>query len=292
MILIILDVHHYVFIMDYSLKKVLESILQENITTSSANTIKTDSGKGYFLKTGNRSKTYLCEANGLKELAKANSIKVTQVITVGDNYILTEYIRRNSPYSTFYEIFGKQFAQLHKYQSGSYGFYEDNFIGLNPQPNIPTENEETDWIAFYFNKRLLYQYKMAEKNGYATTSLQSGFKKLESRITNILKDSIEPPTLLHGDLWSGNYLCNDENTPVLIDPAVYYGHREADMAMTKLFGGFPPEFYDSYNREYPLKEGWEYREGLYKLYHVLNHLNIFGRGYLPEAECLVREYII
>jgi fructosamine-3-kinase len=114
--------------------------------------------------------------------------------------------------------------------------------------------------------------------------------RLEKTIDSILHDSLEPPCVLHGDLWAGNYLCDENGCAVLIDPAVYYGHREADLAMTKLFGGFPRTFYDSYQREYPLKPGWEYREGLYKLYHVLNHLNLFGRSYLHEAEGLLKQY--
>ena len=97
---------------------------------------------------------------------------------------------------------------------------------------------------------------------------------------------------MHGDLWAGNFICDENGKAVLIDPAVYYGHREADLAMTKLFGGFSQTFYDSYQQEYPLKPGWEFREGLYKLYHVLNHLNLFGRGYLHEAETLMKKYIL
>lgn len=275
-----------------SLKAFIESAIGENIKGNiyGNGVITTVSGHQYFLKSGVSSRTYQCEANGLQELAKANAIRIAGVISVDEHYILTEHIQQGYSSPDFHRIFGRQFAQMHRYQGSSYGFYEDNFIGANPQLNLPDEAERMDWIAFYFNKRLLYQYHLAEQNGFASPTFRSGILKLEYLIETILKDSIEPPTLLHGDLWSGNYLCDTEGNPVLIDPAVYYGHREADLAMTKVFGGFSPDFYKAYMEEFPLQEGWEYRENLYKLYHILNHLNLFGRSYLSEAEYLIRFY--
>lgn len=272
-----------------SMRKIIESAVGEKIKGNTYGTgkIETESGNSFFLKSGSPSRTYLCEANGLKELAKAESIRTAKVISAGDNYILTQYIERGSPAPGFHEEFGRQFARMHRYTGKEFGFYEDNFIGENPQLNIPSPKEKQDWTSFYFNKRLLYQYKLAERNGYVTSRLRNGFSVLESRIEEILKDNTEPPTLLHGDLWSGNYLCNSSGEVVLIDPAVYYGHREADLAMTKVFGGFPQAFYAAYQEEFPLSAGWEYREGIYKLYHILYHLNIFGTGYLSEAEYLL-----
>lgn len=170
-------------------------------------------------------------------------------------------------------------------------FYEDNYIGGNEQLNRPNALEKSDWAEFYFNKRLLPQYRLAEQNGYDASSLKEGFVLLEKKINNILSGSENTPCLLHGDLWSGNYLCGINGEVVIIDPAVYYGNREAEIAMTRLFGGFPAAFYNSYQRTYPLPEGWEYRENIYKLYHVLNHLNLFGRSYLSEAERLIEFYL-
>lgn len=278
--------------MNSELKEIIESTLGEKINSEITvnNVLQTTSGKKYFLKAGLKSPTYKCEASGLKELKKAQCIETVNVVSVEENYILTEYIDQKPPSTDFFERFGKNLAKIHQYRSDQYGFYEDNFIGTNIQLNIPDENEKTDWISFYFNKRLLFQYKLAEKNGHITKTLQKGFIKLESIIHLLLKDSLESPCILHGDLWAGNFLCNQNNNPVFIDPAVYYGHREAELAMTRLFGGFPPSFYESYNEEYPLKPDWKEREGIYRLYHVLNHLNMFGYTYLSKAEQLIAYY--
>lgn len=271
----------------------IETIIQDKICNKALVTgkIQTVSGKVYFLKTGSTSTTYQCEANGLEELKKAESIRIAKVFAAGNNFILTEYIEQGYQHNDFFEVFGKQFAQMHKTQSSHFGFYENNFIGANPQQNMANEEEKINWTAFFFNKRLLFQYRLAEKNGYTSPSLTKDFSELESKIEFILEGSHEVPSLLHGDLWSGNFICDKNGNPVLIDPAVYYGHREADLAMTKLFGGFAPSFYAAYQKEYPLPEGWQYRENIYKLYHVLNHLNIFGRSYLSEAEFIIQHYL-
>ncbi len=271
-----------------ALKERLEAVLNETIVDNVYGTgrIRTLSGKTYFLKSGYPSSTYACEANGLAELAKAHALPVARVVSADSDYLLTEFIERGTPSDTFYEDFGRCFARLHHYHADHFGFYEDNYIGANPQLNIPSGEEKDNWAGFFFNKRILFQFKMAEQRGYNTPVIRSGISKLEIRIEKIFQAAEEPPSLLHGDLWSGNYLCDVNGRAVLIDPAVYYGHREADLAMTNVFGSFPPAFYRAYMKEYPLTEGWEYRQGIYKLYHILNHLNIFGNSYLSEAEYL------
>ena len=253
--------------------------------------ITTEGGKRYFIKYGPKSKRFYCEANGIQEIAKSGKIRVPRVACCTHNFIITELIERGIYSNIFFENFGKSFAMMHKESASEFGFFEDNFIGESVQKNIATGSEKTNWCEFYINKRLMFQYRMAEKNGYASKSLTNGINNLEKSLSKILQDSEEPPSLLHGDLWSGNYLCGPEGEAVIIDPAVYYGHREADLAMTMIFGGFPQKFYDSYRTEYPLKPGWESRINIYKLYHILNHLNIFGRGYLYEAEILANSYI-
>jgi fructosamine-3-kinase len=242
----------------------IESILNEKIVSSKSigggciadsRKITTESGREFFLKSGNKgNRMFHCEANGLKELAKAQCLRVPQVVAVADDFLLLEYIPQGNRSQYFFEEFGKNFAKLHRFQADKFGFYEDNYIGATPQQNIPDKAEEKDWVAFYFNKRLLFQYYLAEKNGYVTPRMKNAFSKLESKIASILQGSEELPCLLHGDLWSGNYLCDETGRAVLIDPAVYYGHREADLAMTKLFGGFSPAFYEAYHCEYPLSD--------------------------------------
>lgn len=264
-----------------------ESILE---SLSGNSRIKTASGRVYFLKTGAASNIYRCEANGLKELAKTGEIRIAKVVSVGEDYILTEFIESGSTPAGFQGDFGKALARLHRFRAPAFGFYENNYIGANVQLNIAEGEEQNDWVTFYFNKRLSFQYRLAERNGFASENLRKGFLNIENQLSRILEGSEEPPTLLHGDLWAGNYLCDTNGKAVLIDPAVYYGHREADLAMTKVFGGFDHEFYKAYMSEFPLKDGWEQREGIYKLYHILNHLNIFGRSYLPEAEFILKEY--
>ena len=255
---------------------------------SDAYKIIDEAGRAYFLKMNSSPKDlFIKEANGLTELRKANAIRVPEVILCKEDFLLTEFIEQSSRSKNFFEDFGRRFAEMHKFRGDKFGFYENNYIGSNPQINIP---EEYNWTEFYFNKRILYQYKLAEKTGYATDELRKGINLLEKNINDIIGISAEPPSLLHGDLWGGNYIVDESGNACIIDPAVYYGHREADLAMTKLFGGFNSEFYHSYNEAFPLKEGYLYRENIYKLYHVLNHLNLFGSSYYSQAISLIKWY--
>lgn len=279
----------------------IEHFLGERITSSNsvsggciANSkiIKAESGKSYFLKSlSGKPGMFLKEANGLIELAKPKTIRIPKVLLADSNFLLLENIEQGNKPSDFFNVFGQSFAQMHQYKAKEFGFFEDNYIGASPQYNLPKANEKTDWPEFYFQKRLLPQLKMVEQNGYASSVLSKGILKIGERIHEILKGSEEAPTLLHGDLWGGNYLCDKFGIAVLIDPACYYGHREADLAMTKMFGGFTQEFYDSYQKEFPLAKGWEYRENIYLLYHYLNHLNLFGSSYYSSTVQLINTYI-
>jgi protein-ribulosamine 3-kinase len=255
-----------------------------------AQLLKCISGAVYFLKVNlaNLPGMFENEANGLNELKKANAIRVPDVIMVDKNFILLENISSSGKTGNFYAQFGERFAMLHKYTNDMHGFRENNYIGSNPQLNLPSKSE---WKDFYWENRILFQYKLCEKNGYATAELKKEIAALENKLDSILAGSENTPSLLHGDLWSGNYIVDEKGEACLIDPAVYYGNREADLAMTKLFGGFTNEFYKSYLSAYPLPEGWEYRENLYKLYHILNHLNLFGTGYYSQAISLIKFYL-
>jgi fructosamine-3-kinase len=260
---------------------------------SDAYKIITEKSEQYFLKfnSSSASDMFIKEAHGLMELEKSNAIRIPKVLSYDEDYILLELIPSGNKNKNFFEEFGRSFAEMHKHSSETFGFYEDNFIGSNLQMNIPDEIEATDWTSFYFNKRILFQLHLAEKLGNSTDTLRNGVSKLENKIEDIIGGSKEKPSLLHGDLWGGNYMVDENGNAVLIDPAVYYGHREADLAMTKLFGGFSSEFYKTYFETFPLEDGYEYRENIYKLYHMLNHLNLFGGGYYSQAISLIKFYV-
>ena len=284
------------------IKSKIENILGSQITKmnslsggciSSSYKVNTKDGNSYFLKYNysSGSDMFLTEAHGLQELDKPGVITIPKVISFDKEFILLDLIESSSRSKNFSEDFGRKFAVLHKFNNEKYGFYEDNYIGSNPQLNIPDHDEEKNWTKFYFQKRILYQFHLAEKSGNSTSDLRSSISKLENKIDLIVTDNGEKPSLLHGDLWGGNYMVDKNGFACLIDPAVYYGIREADLAMTKLFGGFDSEFYRAYNEEFPLPDGYDYRENIYKLYHVLNHLNLFGSGYYSQAISLIKYYL-
>ncbi len=273
--------------------KILSSRKVSGGCINDAQTLTTSDNKQYFLKLNLYSETdmFYKEANGLAELKKAAALKVPEVILVDKNFILLEQIIPGRKSATFDEDFGRSFAKLHQFTSDKFGFYEDNYIGSSPQKNIAEDDEKINWTKFYFNKRLLFQYRLLEKNGYADSSIRQRISLIENKIEFILQGSENIPSLLHGDLWSGNYLVDEIGNACLIDPAVYYGNREADLAMTKLFGGFSSVFYKSYNEYFPLPDGYEYRENIYKVYHIMNHLNLFGGGYYYQTLSLLDYYL-
>jgi len=289
-------------ILDKKIMTLLEKKLKQKITDitplsggciSSAYKLKLNSKQELFLKhnPSASNKMFITEAHGLQELNKSAAIRIPEVIMYDDDYILLEFIQQGNKNKKFFSDFGRSFALMHMHVSENYGFYEDNFIGSNDQKNIPAGSEKETWTSFYFNKRILYQLELAEKLGYATSELKKGIGKLEEKIEEIIGINDEEPSLLHGDLWGGNFIVDENGNACLIDPAAYYGHREADLGMTKLFGGFSSEFYEAYNETHPLQAGYEYRENIYKLYHVLNHLNLFGGGYYSQAISIIHFYV-
>ncbi len=277
-------------------KNNLENILNNKIISAhnvgggciaDSQIVKTENGEKYFVKKYSNSKINLAEANGLNEIAKSKAIRVPKVIFVNDEFLILEFIDSKSKVKNFSETLGRQFAEMHRFTSDKFGFFEDNFCGSTPQKNLP-KNE--NWSEFYFENRLKYQFNLAENNGFANLELRKEFSNIEKSISKILDGSENIPSLLHGDLWSGNFISDENGNPCLIDPAVYYGNREVDLAMTKLFGGFDSNFYSAYNEEFPLVQNWQYRENIYKLYHVFNHLNLFGMGYFSQTLSLMKSY--
>ena len=188
------------------------------------------------------------------------------------------------------EELGRQLAKLHSFRGEKFGFVEDNYLGDSPQSNLTSTAGKDNWAIFFAGNRLHFQAELAEKKGYATPEIRGLLEVLIEKIPDLLSGTEEKPSLLHGDLWCGNYLIDVDGRPWLIDPAVYYGHREADLAMTSLFGGFTKTFYSAYESAFPLVPGYPEREPLYQLYHLLNHLNLFGTGYYGQVLSILKRY--
>lgn len=239
-----------------------------------------------FLKTGPLSsmEMFSAEAEGLAEIAKTHSVRVPEVLAVGQAadtaFLALEWLSFERPDEHIESKLGERLAMMHRTVEDRFGWYRDNTIGTTPQHN----DWSTEWIVFFCEHRLGYQLKLAAANGF-TGELQENGARLSKRLPVFFDDYTALPSLLHGDLWSGNWSCTG-GEPVIFDPAVYYGDRETDLAMTKLFGGFGPPFYEAYEAAWPLQAGSRERQDLYQLYHVLNHLNLFGSGYLGRALAL------
>ncbi len=244
-----------------------------------------DDGRKYFVKYNDASKLdmFKAEATGLQELAKAQAVRVPEPICWGiaesRAYIVLEYLQLGKTKDASAELLGRQLARLHQVQADYFGWHIDNTLGSTPQINTPAK----DWVTFWQNQRLGYQLALAARNGYKGRLQRKG-ERLLAATPAFFRDYQPQPALLHGDLWSGNYAADTEGRPVIFDPAVYYGDRETDLAMTELFGGFSPRFYSAYQESFPLDQGYAIRKTFYNLYHVLNHVNLFGGGYTAEAE--------
>lgn len=228
------------------------------------------------------------EKEGLEALRNSKTISVPKVYGISnvgsEDFIVLEYIEKESPALDFWEQFGSGLAKLHKCSANDFGFHSDNYIGTLNQDNTSKKN----WIDFFIENRLEPQLEKATCKRLIHSELRLDFQDLYKCIQNTFPE--EKSSLLHGDLWSGNFLSGPKGA-VLIDPATYYGHREMDLAMTKLFGGFDSSFYHSYNEEYPLEPGWEDRLELCNLYPLLVHLNLFGPTYLNPIKKVLNKYI-
>ncbi|MHC4993558.1 MAG: fructosamine kinase family protein [Planctomycetota bacterium] len=262
---------------------------------SSASCVTLKDGRRYFVKYNPNPlpDMFKQEALALDAIRAVGVIRAPQPIGVGGGNgappcIVMEMIETGGRGKNFGESFGERFATFHRRsRHDRFGFDADNYIGSTPQPNV----WDADWVAFWRRHRLGFQLDLAHRNGLANSELSGLGERLMDRPDEIIGEPGEPPRLLHGDLWGGNYLVDDTGGPVLIDPAAYYGRREADLAMTMLFGGFDPGFYTGYNRVWPLEDGAEQRLNVYKLYHLLNHLNLFGSSYYGQCVSILRNLI-
>ncbi|MEQ6341049.1 MAG: fructosamine kinase family protein [Gammaproteobacteria bacterium] len=255
---------------------------------NSAYVIEGEDSRKYFVKLNDASKASMFEAEaaGLREIGQTQTILAPEPVCWGTAddaaYLVQEYLDlRGSDSPTSMEKLGRKIAQMHRVTAttGQYGWHTNNTIGSTPQINTRADN----WPAFWREQRLGFQLQLAARHGYGG-ALQRKGERLLADIPAFFAAYTPTPSLLHGDLWSGNYGVLASGDPVIFDPAVYYGDRETDMAMTELFGGFSTAFYHAYNDAYPLDSGYRIRKTLYNLYHILNHLNLFGGAYLSQAE--------
>ena len=246
-----------------------------------------DGDRAYFVKLNSASliDMFEAESDGLKAMSDTQTIRVPiplcSGIADGQSYLVMEYLDMGHAGRNGSAMAGRQLAEMHRAGWHSFGWHRDNTIGSTPQPNDPNGS----WVEFWREQRLAFQLNLAARNGYGG-SLQRGGERLLGGF-HVLIDHEPQPSLLHGDLWGGNMAYDREGNPVIFDPAVYYGDREADLAMTELFGGFGNAFYDAYRETWPLPPGYSTRKVLYNLYHILNHLNLFGGGYLGQASSMI-----
>lgn len=280
------------------MKNLLERIADENdYTLNGARALAGgDINTVFLLNTGNRDlvikindaekfpKMFEAEAKGLELLRASQSFIIPKVFRVGAcgeySYLLMQYLSPGKQMPDFWLEFAKNLAKLHYSTNSNYGLDHDNYIGSLPQKNIFTKSAS----QFYIEQRLQPQFEIALKRGFKFDNLENFYKNIANEIPE------EKPSLIHGDLWSGNYLTTINGKPALIDPAVSFGPREMDIAMMQLFGGFSEEVYDSYNSIFPLELGWESRVSLWQLYYLLVHLNIFGRGYIESVEAIILKF--
>lgn len=235
---------------------------------------------------------FRCEWDGLVRLGQPNVIGVPMPIAVGivdeHAYLVTDWIDQRQTGSDFFAQFGKRLADLHRATHGNQiGLDRDNYLGAAKQVNSPTKT----WCEFVAVNRIEFQLRWAIDHGLADSKLQQDCQRIIRSINKLLEGREESTSLLHGDLWSGNYLCQSDGRPVIIDPAVSYGCREAEFGMLKLFGCCPESFYEAYTGRFPLPSGWQRRVGVYVLYHLLNHLNLFGSGYHSQCRQVAAEIL-
>ncbi len=266
-----------------------------------------NNGRHIFMKANAKANAnfFTAEAAGLQAIADTHTIATPGILCcgtddgedVGYSFLLLEYIQSAGRRSDYWEVLGQELAAMHavpEQQGGvpepvegplhQYGFPNNNFIGARPQDNTWTDS----WITFFRDFRLAPQFRDADS--YFNAGDRAQITKL---LDNLDRFMIEPeyPSLLHGDLWNGNVMCGPDGKAMLIDPACYFGHREADLAMTELFGGFPRQFYEAYFDAAPLQPGYEERRDLYNLYQLLNHLNLLGPSYRGPVLSIVAEYV-
>lgn len=246
----------------------------------------------YFVKLNrpDRQAMFAAEYAGVEEMAGCAAVRVPEAIAHGSTaehaFLVLQYLPLHPISTASDRLLGRQLAAQHSVQQPFFGWRQDNTIGSTPQIN----QRCSDWVEFWRDQRLAFQLQLAAEHGHGG-KLQKLGERLCASLEAFFSDYSPQPALLHGDLWSGNAAADAQGQPVIFDPACYYGDREADLAMTELFGGFSSDFYAAYKEACPLDPGYAVRKALYNLYHVLNHLNLFGGGYRGRAEALQEQLL-
>jgi protein-ribulosamine 3-kinase len=245
----------------------------------------------FFIKwndAGKFPRMFEAEAKGLNLLRESGTVNVPTVVGTGVigsyQFLVLEHIERAPTSSTYWRRLGQDLGSLHQISAKFFGLDHDNYIGSLTQNN----KQEKGWIEFFIRQRLEKQLLLAKTQGEVDDITMKKFQKLYEKLPSLLPE--EDPSLLHGDLWSGNIMVNSKGEPSLIDPAVYFGNREVDLAMTQLFGGFNLSFIESYNACFPLVPGFQERVDIYNLYPLLVHVNLFGGGYLSQVKNVLNRY--
>jgi len=291
--------------MKENLSRLLESIYGESIQIKSfeaigggcineTQAINLSNGERVFLKYNPSppKNFFAAEANGLRLLEKPkNGPSVPRPLGVSTGpkpqFLLLEYIESSSPKVGFASRFGQALAEMHRETQEQYGLDYDNFIGKTVQKN----DLESDGLVFFREHRIRFQQELARKTRGLPTSIDKRLDLFCEKLETLLDLKNEKPALLHGDLWSGNYFASHDQVPYIFDPAVYFGLREADLAMTEMFGRLSEEFYSAYHEVFPTEPGYTERKDIYNLYHLLNHYNLFGGSYLEQADQTVRSFL-
>lgn len=248
-----------------------------------------DGRRRYFVKVNQRplEPMFTAEAEALQALAATDTLRVPQVIATGSTaenaFLILEALDLGPRRSGDWEQMGRALAQLHMQTQATFGWHRSNFIGSTVQSN----QSHTNWNCFFREERLRPQFQLARQNGYRFPKAEA----LLDRVEVLLANHCPEAALLHGDLWSGNAGFTRVGEPVVYDPASYFGDRETDLAFTEFFGGFPPAFYAAYQEALPLPPGYEARKPLYNLYHVLNHVNLFGSCYSHQADTIIEQLL-
>lgn len=248
--------------------------------------VVSDGAQAYFVKLNQASQVAMFEAEalGLREIWQTKTIRVPKPITWGvaghSAYIALEWFDLGYGDHSSWETMGRNLAAMHRVTSEQgFGWVQNNTIGSTPQINTWMDN----WVEFFVEQRLGYQFQLAQRKGGRFPQQE----RLLAAIPEMLAEYRPQPALVHGDLWTGNAAITQVGEPIIFDPAVYYGDREVDLAMSQLFGSFPTQFYSAYNNAFPLEPGYKKRKILYNLYHIINHFNLFGGSYQAQANQMI-----